>query len=47
LTALLIPQLVVAKLRATVMIFVAEFESALVAIAVIVAAAAILVFVVA
>jgi len=40
------PQLVVAKLRATAMIFVAEFESALVAIAAIVAATAILVIVV-
>ncbi len=40
------PQLVVAKLRATAMIFIAEFESALVAIAAIVAASAILVVVV-
>ncbi len=35
------PQLVVAKLRATAMIFVAEFESALVAIAAIVTAIAV------
>ncbi len=40
------PQLVVAKLRATAMIFVAEFESALVAIAANVAASAILVIVI-
>ncbi len=40
------PQLVVAKLRATAMIFVAGFESALVAIAAIIAATAILVIVI-